>query len=191
MKCLEKKPADRWQTADELLREIEALAAPSASPVPVAAPHARWRSKAAMAAAVLVAAALGITVWQFNRDRTGLDPNRVAVMRFENLTGADSLESFGAIVADMITNGLSRTEVVSVVPAASVSASSIREGKVVPIDPSMLARDTKAGLVVTGSYFLHADSLGIQAQIVDVRRARPLSPLKWSGVSVHSTGRTS
>jgi TolB-like protein len=184
MKCLEKKPADRWQSADELLRALEIGYATSVTPAAIVPRRGLWRSKVIIIASGLAVIALGIAAWQFNRDRSGLDPNRVAVMRFENLTGADSLESFGAIVSDMITNGLSRTEVVSVVPAASVAASSIRGGKRVPVDPSTLARDTKAGLVVTGSYFLRADSLGIQAQIVDVRRGQPLAPVELVTVPI-------
>ncbi len=35
MKCLEKKPADRWQSADDLLTQLEALATPSGGTVPV------------------------------------------------------------------------------------------------------------------------------------------------------------
>jgi TolB-like protein/tRNA A-37 threonylcarbamoyl transferase component Bud32 len=34
MKCLEKKPADRWQTAEELLSQLEALATPSGGVAP-------------------------------------------------------------------------------------------------------------------------------------------------------------
>jgi len=60
MKCLEKKPADRWQTADELLPHLEALATLSGGvtstatvPVPVAASRRR-----AIASAVIVIAAM-------------------------------------------------------------------------------------------------------------------------------------
>ena len=34
MKCLEKRPADRWQTADELLAQLEPLATPSGGMTP-------------------------------------------------------------------------------------------------------------------------------------------------------------
>ena len=37
MKCLEKRPADRWQTADELLHQLEALGTPSGGMTPTAA----------------------------------------------------------------------------------------------------------------------------------------------------------
>src|SRR5881628_108275 len=61
MKCLEKRPADRWQTADELLAQLEPLATPSGGTTPTAAhpvPTAVLRPQArklVMAAAVVAA----------------------------------------------------------------------------------------------------------------------------------------
>jgi serine/threonine protein kinase len=37
MRCLEKKPADRWQTAEEIRIQLESLGTPSRATVPVAA----------------------------------------------------------------------------------------------------------------------------------------------------------
>ena len=46
MKCLAKKPADRWQTAEELLQHLEPLTTPSSGITPAqTAPFARWRSR--------------------------------------------------------------------------------------------------------------------------------------------------
>jgi serine/threonine-protein kinase len=36
MRCLEKKPADRWQTAEELLHQLESMATPSGGMAPTA-----------------------------------------------------------------------------------------------------------------------------------------------------------
>src|SRR5881296_141019 len=61
MKCLEKRAADRWQTADELLAQLEPLATPSGGTTPTAAhpvPTAVLRPQArklVMAAAVVAA----------------------------------------------------------------------------------------------------------------------------------------
>jgi Tol biopolymer transport system component len=67
MRCLEKRPADRWQTADELLEQLEPLVTPSGGTTPTTtrprkatAPAPRipgWRTWLPVAAALLVVAA--------------------------------------------------------------------------------------------------------------------------------------
>ena len=71
MKCLAKRPADRWQTADELLAQLEPLATPSGGTTPTATRPMqavtaasgrgswwRWAAGAAVVVAILVAVAL-------------------------------------------------------------------------------------------------------------------------------------
>src|SRR2546429_3659436 len=41
MRCLEKNPADRWQSADDLLHQLEVMATPSGGTQPVPAAAAR------------------------------------------------------------------------------------------------------------------------------------------------------
>jgi Tol biopolymer transport system component len=74
LRCLEKLPADRWQSADELLSHLEPLATPSGGttptstqPIKVAAPAlgraawGRWIGVAAVAVALAGAVAIGLT----------------------------------------------------------------------------------------------------------------------------------
>jgi serine/threonine-protein kinase len=74
MKCLAKRPADRWQTADELLAELEPLATPSGGTTPTAtrpvttvapaarpAARGRWLAIAALVLAIAGAVALALT----------------------------------------------------------------------------------------------------------------------------------
>jgi Tol biopolymer transport system component len=68
MKCLAKKPADRWQTADEVLAQLEPLATPSGGTTPTQTRPAtalarlpRWAPWAAGAAAV---AAVALVLWR-------------------------------------------------------------------------------------------------------------------------------
>ncbi len=65
MRCLEKKPADRWQSAEELLPQLEALATPSGGmtpidtrPLPAATGKRRWRVPSVLAAALLIVIAV-------------------------------------------------------------------------------------------------------------------------------------
>jgi len=103
---------------------------------------------------------------------SGLVENRVAVMPFENRTGREDLETLGDVVAEVLTEGLIRTEMVEVVPtsvtipfareAGSGSSEIVLEGRA-----WTLADETKAGTVVRGAYYVLGDSLRIQAEISD------------------------
>ncbi len=68
MRCLAKRPADRWQTAEELMSKLEPLVTPSIGMTPTATrpiaglnPPAGIRKRTLAATAVLGAAALGTT----------------------------------------------------------------------------------------------------------------------------------
>jgi len=72
MKCLEKRPADRWQTAEELLAQLEPLATPSGGITPTAtrpmravadrASRANWGRRITLAVAVLAVAAVALVL---------------------------------------------------------------------------------------------------------------------------------
>src|SRR5437667_3261555 len=73
MKCLEKPPADRWQTADDLLAQLEPLATPSGGTTPTGTrppaaqpPQAAW-PRGVLAAAVLIAVGSVNAVLQLSR----------------------------------------------------------------------------------------------------------------------------
>ncbi len=53
MRCLEKKPADRWQSAEELLAQLEALATPSGGTTPTGTTPAASPTKPGTRAAVM------------------------------------------------------------------------------------------------------------------------------------------
>ena len=73
MRCLEKKPADRWQKAEDLLPLLEALATPSGGmtptdtrPIPAsvrATQWSRWIPGAVGVAAILVALFVIFSIW--------------------------------------------------------------------------------------------------------------------------------
>jgi serine/threonine-protein kinase len=70
MKCLAKRPADRWQTADELLAQLEPLATPSGGttptmtmPVAAITPRPRWVMPAIGAAAAILLTAVGLVLF--------------------------------------------------------------------------------------------------------------------------------
>jgi hypothetical protein len=103
MRCLEKKPADRWQSAEDLLPQFEALATPSGGITPTAtAPVQAVRSTARNpvllgAVAVAVAAIVAGALWM----RLGSSvPQPLVVGQTTQLTFAPGLELDPAISPD-------------------------------------------------------------------------------------------
>ncbi len=116
MRCLEKKAADRWQTADELLAELDALATPSGGTTPMpAAPVARPASngKRVGIAAVTVMAALAAVFFVVDpfggEEPAVLDPEVVVVLPFA-VTGPPDLQWIGEGIVNLFESNLARSE---------------------------------------------------------------------------------
>ncbi|MBI4501987.1 MAG: protein kinase [Gemmatimonadetes bacterium] len=110
MKCLEKRPADRWQRADELVPVLESLATPSGGITPtdtrpIEAVSLRGRNKwvavGALAAALVTLIWFGRGRWPTLRATGGQDVVRLAVVPFANLGRAQD-EFFAEGVTDAI-----------------------------------------------------------------------------------------
>ena len=186
--CLEKKAADRWQTAEELLPQLEALATPSGGVTPTAARLAagaktvmRRAGAVAVASAVIVAAIVIGALMLGRSDDTVT--NRVVVVPFENRTGDPSLDHLSSTTVDWITRGLLETGLLEVVPAqASVDITralrSREPGSAGANLPARVAMETGARLVVAGSYYVAADSVRFQAELTDAAADRLLEALE-------------
>ena len=102
LKCLAKKPADRWQTAEEVLQHLEPLATPSggttpALTAPVLAVAGRRRIVVAAAvAAVVVLIAIGALVGQLLRPR----PLSITASDLMQITNEPGVEFEPAISPD-------------------------------------------------------------------------------------------
>lgn len=196
MHCLAKSPADRPQNALALVHALDALvtptegtmrhaaASPEASvvvlgaPVPqeqvhgAAGPASRRRVRAiAIAAAILAVAAGG---W-FASKSLRVQPivgRRIAVAPFKNETGDSSFDVVGRYAADVLTRELSRDESLDVVSTTAVTAAMAgiqSDADVV----SLLARATRASIIVDGTIYAQGDSIRLQASITDVRAGKP------------------
>jgi serine/threonine-protein kinase len=102
MKCLAKKPADRWQTADELLTQLEPLATPSGGTTPtqtapVDAVRARRRLVAVAAGAgVFVLATASILAFVLLRAK----PLNITISNITQVTSDAGLEFQPAVSPD-------------------------------------------------------------------------------------------
>ena len=190
MRALEKDPADRPGSADEVLRALDALE--SLDPLPAAevassgssadttreprAPLTRSKRRARVAvvtALALVLAGAGGGVWyRAARSPEPLVTSRVLVVPFENATGDTALGPLGRMAADWIAQGLAQTGTVRVSAElarppggdAGLRAAAVEYG---------------AGTVVSGAYYLDGDSVRLQARVTDVANwtLRAVSPV--------------
>jgi DNA-binding SARP family transcriptional activator/TolB-like protein len=108
---------------------------------------------------------------------TDLMPQRVVVAPLHNRTGLQQLDALGDMAAEWITNGLIQADLVEVVSptTARAKARSIesRAGPSSALDQARaLAEETRAGLVVSGTYYIENDTLRWRAEIVDAIEGR-------------------
>ncbi len=177
-RCMEKNPAERFQSARDLAFALNSAATRSTGsrPEPAGVPSKRSRAAVLLAAgAIAIAAAITIGVFIRSRGRhdtpsTNLVPKRIAVAVFENQTGDTSLDPLGRMVSDWITQGLSRVEGIQVAPSTTVlfAGASVVSAAAAARDPiRALAEASGAGTVVSGTYYLQGDTLRFQAEITD------------------------
>jgi serine/threonine protein kinase/Tol biopolymer transport system component len=97
MKCLEKKPADRWQSANELVQRLEAIASVMSGPAPLADSRSRWKKRAALAAGLIAIAVLAVVAWRRSLEPGASWRNRWANARVERVTDFPGSEVDAAI----------------------------------------------------------------------------------------------
>ena len=177
--CLEKKPEDRFSSAHDLALALQAAVSDVVVvPGSVSVSPLRWTRLAVLGAAVACLAVVITAIVWLRSDRRGpgtaatLDPAKVLVVPFENLTGDPSFDPIAALTADAITQGLVELGEVEVVTSPTGSA---------PRDDAALraaARAAGAGTLVSGSYYLAGDTLDLRGRVIDVASGKPIYALK-------------
>ena len=194
MRCLEKEPAKRPQSADELLHLLDSAVTPAGT---VSVTASRRRSRWKLAAVTLVGAMLLVVggalafaprdklataIALMRRSPAVLHPRRIIVTPFENETGDPKLAPLGAMAADWLAQGLTAVGGVEVVDARTT----IETGAVVDRIPwpfksrdrgRALAEETGAGIVLSGAIYRDGDSLRIQARMTDAATGKLLRAL--------------
>ncbi len=184
MRCLEKRPADRWQSAAEVLDALETLSQSAVSTAlaaqettkAVQVPRGRVRLRLALAiGAALVAA---VAVWSIahrSRDDTGFDPNLIAVAPFDVPDPRLSLWREGLV--DLLSRNLDGAGPLRSVPPTTV----IRRwrGRSDRLSAAELGRRTRARLIVFGNLIgAGSDSVRLTATAFDALSERPLAELE-------------
>jgi hypothetical protein len=195
-KALAKDPSERYQHADDLVKDLKKLEkytkpeitpSPSIIPIhPFKKPHQKFLMPGIFLLIVITAAAYFLLFKGPSKpvsSQAALDPKRVVVAIFENLTNDKSLEVLGRIAADWLTQGISRLKIVEAVPNMVVMEllPAKKSGKKGPQSMDYLqtlAKDVDARTVITGSYYLSGENLCFQANITDMEQEKLLFSLE-------------
>jgi serine/threonine-protein kinase len=184
MKCLKKKPADRWQRADELVHQLEAMMTPGtestpAAPVPMVTTPRRisTRRLAILAVSAVALIALGYAVFtRLRPEGIAGDPTipRIAVLPFENMGAAED-QYFADGMTEELTSRLARLTGLAVI--ARTSASQYR-ATTKPV--SQIGQELGADYLIEGSVRWEkspgASRVRITPQLIRVKDGRSL----WS-----------
>ena len=196
-KCLERDPAARYQTAKQLLADLEAwqgnraagaIAFPSVKPWGQTIP---WQWIGGIAA-ILVLAIVGFLFR--DRLRVSSKPSAVAgpevalaILPFRNATQDASLDWYGPTLAEMLSTDVGQSAHLRTISPDRVhqALSDLRITANASIDPSMvnhIADWTGADTVVWGQYAKFGDQIRVDATLQDLKRNRQV-PLKIEKVS--------
>jgi TolB-like protein len=180
MRCLEKNPADRWQSAEELLRALEAIPlTPSGGITPTetrplratgaARRASRHRWIAPVAAIVVVLGGLGGWYGVTHLGSHGI--RRIGVLPIDDVSGKDAV--FTAAMHDALTNALGRLGTVGVVSGATMMSYA---GK--SVSTKEIAQQQGLDAVVEASVFRAGSVMRIDVEFEDPMTTRIL----WSNV---------
>ena len=165
MKCLEKKPADRWQSAEELHAELEKLMTPSGGTTPVTAitPAPRRRRgvlAAAIGAAVMMGVGVFLTLSGGGSSTVMASGDRLAVIPFAP-TGDDSaLSRLGRDLVVLLTRNLDGVGDIEVVDHTTVLAKTGSDDRRYSLtEAAEIGRDLGAATVLHGTLLRVGDQV--------------------------------
>ncbi|MGQ0704420.1 MAG: protein kinase domain-containing protein, partial [Gemmatimonadales bacterium] len=197
MRCLEKKAADRWQSAADVHQQLELMATPSGGAAPttataIAGPKLSKPKLRVVAFAGVALAAVGtVGALLLNRKDSGpegvrLDPNVVAVLPFR-VAGADpSLHYLRQGMVDLLQAKLTGEGGPRAADARSVLAA-FRDAGGTDIDDvardgmTRIADRVGAGRILQGSIVGPPDHVVISAELVAMPATEPLAQTTVEG----------
>lgn len=188
MRCLEKRAADRPQSAEELVRTLDEIATPSGGMraasgsrfTPAGQPPSSARRGTVVALLLLAVAVVSATLYLRDRSRrlapSGgavalatpvLDSKTIAVLPFDNVPPDSTTEYFAEGLRDEIADALTKVEGIGVVERASSISSKERH-----VGAKEIGRLLNAGSLVQGSVRRTGGQLRVEVELTDAREGR-------------------
>ncbi|MCR4339733.1 MAG: serine/threonine-protein kinase [Gemmatimonadaceae bacterium] len=212
MRMLEKSPADRPQTAEDVLRTLDTFVltptgmTPTAT-VPMQATTAvhpaagestiqvferTWapRKSRTLVAAALVGAGILAAGGMMAKGRFGsaeLDIGRVVVPPFTNRTGDRNFDNLGVLATDWVTRGLTEANISDVAVVDSLNElASKSDGGLSDVKLQQIALAAGAGRIIRGEIHRRGDSLEFQVVVLDTRSGTRIANVQPSASPVAS-----
>ena len=172
-RAMAKEPADRFQTASEL---IVALRSPQVMPVGVRRHRRAW-----MGAGAAAVAALLVAFWWPRGYRVAGDPRQsLVIFPFENRTGDPNQDYLQEASLNLLGLAVAHWEDLRVYDDERTASLLRRRGIADPADLDFevareLAREARVGTLVLGDLRKEGDSLAVEAKVHDVRSGERLA----------------
>jgi len=175
LKCLEKKPNNRYQNVEEILGDIsreEVETGPFFS-------RPRVRKTMRMITGFLFVFLITLAVFLITKipktqsvDIFKKDKKSVAVMYFENHTGDKSLDQWSIALADLMTTDLAQSRYFRVLPENRLfqilkTLGQERGNPILPAMVKQIASQGKVDHIITGSFARAGDIFRVNIQILD------------------------
>ena len=160
LKCLEKEPAARYQSIQELLTDLRTLKAETSgerATTSLIRPAPKSRSWwTGMIALLVVAFAI---IFFFQQKNEGI--RSLAVLPFTNERSDPNLEYLSDGITDEMINKLSQVPELRV-----LSRGTVFRYKGIEVDPRKLGKDLSVDAVITGNFSKHEDQLRVAVSLV-------------------------
>lgn len=183
LKAMDKDPAHRYQSARELLVDLERVSTPTSVLVAARPPRSVRIRRFALAGAVLALAVVGGYAALHLLSGTGRramaptsgEPS-VAVLHFQNLGSSREDDSFAAGVTEDIITSLSRIEGLRILSRGAVER---YRGKTV--DPREVGKEIDVDYVLEGSIRRIGETLRVTAQLIQTSDGSHVWAQKFDG----------
>ncbi len=194
-RCLEKRPADRWQSAEEMLPHLEAVATPSGGVTPtqmqpvtmgVPAQKKSWLPWAGVAAVAVVAGLATVMIPRMSGGDDDLaavttdvdERERLIVVPLQPIVADEELRLWGQLAADQIARTIDRPHLIDVIPASVIRDAMGRLGE--GASTAALAQETEATHAVAGTVSRIGGRVRFEIEFLDQRSGeliRALDPV--------------